>query len=159
MRILKTLRNLAFTLSVAGALVACGSSNPSDSNNNSNNGQDNVAAEKQQVVNLYYDWANYSQQHNYSGMMGLVAQGSNFAGASRVCKSNWDNGLEYFFSFNSVEVDLIDGNEAYVWGNWVNYAGTPLSSVEDGFYSGPIKINGVWKLSGMNWDCKKNWWR
>ena len=151
MRALKTLKNLGLGLLLAGALIGCSkSSNPvNDDNGNGNND----AATKQQIVNLYYNWASFSQQHNYSMMMTLVIPGSNFARASAVLKSRWNEGYVDYYKFSSVEVEYIEGNSASVRGNWRLYQGKPgdISYIEDRFYSESLDMGNGWKLSGMNW--------
>lgn len=120
---------------------------------------------RETIVDVYYKWAEKSRQHDYYGMLALVVPGSSMEGATNVCKDQWDFGNEFSYSFNSVNVGLLEESppKAYVRGNWTRYQNDPPPR-EGGFYGFSIPIDGDyegenWKLNGMNWSHEINWWK
>ena len=158
-KILKDSKKI-FVTSLIGISLVCGcggGDNPTSSNNN----EDDV---KQHIVDQYYAWAAESRDHDYNGMMALVMPGSNMAGATNLCKSEWDQDHEFCYAFSGVHVDLLteDPADSWVMGNYIHYQEF-CEPFYGGFYGGAQPFDGNfwgfdWKLNQMNWNCGWNWW-
>jgi len=135
-------------------LLLCGCK--SDKNNPAEPG---LEEDEKEIVALYYQWAGYSESHNYSGMLALTYPGSNFEGRTNVCKSSWDEGDELYYTINSVKVLYWDEEGPYVVGNIHMYQGNGDPDFYNGFASGCRKQNDKWKLDGINSNSQPDWWR
>lgn len=123
---------------------------------------------KEKVVNLHYDWAEYSQKHDYYNMVAISASGGNFLGMSNVCKEVWDRtdpnlNNETYYKFNGVYVEqryVKNLDLIYVSGN-----GKMIQGENDGkddftfSFKSSVKLEGDdklndWKLYGclIDWD-------
>jgi|CXWL01.1.fsa_nt_gi hypothetical protein len=114
----------------------------------------------QAIVDLYYQWAAMSGNHNASGMQSLVASASNFQGMTNVCQTQWNSGSEMYYVFNSVTVHFWEADGTpYVVGNSSLYQGPGAPPIYTGFASSCRLQNGTWKLDGMNDNKLPNWWK
>lgn len=123
-------------------------------------GNDNNADLEQEIIQLYYQWGRLSQEHQYSGMLSLVYPGSNFEGRSNTCKQQWNDGLEMYYTFNSVKILYWESDGIpFVVGNITLHQGPSAPTFYNGFASSCRKQGDKWKLDGVNSNNDPDWWR
>jgi len=122
--------------------------------------------ERQQIVDTYRSWSAKLIAQDFAGAMSHCAPGSNCEGRTRVHKETWDMGGQSYDDFTYVEAwlsddDLLRGYGEAV-GNTTYYQFVPSHGdvrYEEGFYSSTRKIEGRWKIDGINSNLAPNWWK
>jgi len=140
----------------------CGNNN----NHVTNTSNSSLESEMEKIVNTYYQYTQKLIAQDYDGALALCIPGSNAEGHLFVCKDGWDKGGQCYTDFYYVEAELdeemLSRNYGSARGNCIlfDYNRSSGSSEFDlGFYSSCRKINGQWKIDGINSNLEVDWWR
>lgn len=141
--------------------------NESDSITNANNeSNSSIESEKNKIINTYYLYSQKLIAQDYEGALALTIPGSNAEGRLEVCNNMWADGCQSYTDFTEVEIeldsDMLDRNYGRAKGNCIlfDYCKTYGSTeYKVGFYSDCWKIDGQWKIDGINSNMDADWWR
>jgi len=125
-----------------------------------------LAAERSAIESAYRAWSQAQIAQNYSQAISYTAPGGNGYNMVVMAKSYWDDGWQYYFDIQYIEawLDAEDLGNAYgeAVGNVRFYQYKPSEGAQTtyhGLYSSCRKLNGKWKIDGVNINLDQDWWR
>ena len=127
--------------------------------------EDVLKIERDKIVNTYRSWSNRLIAQDYSGALSYCVPSSNGEGRTKVHKSHWDRGEQSYDDIREVEAWLteedLSSNYGEAVGNTRYYQRSSSGYVEYkwGFYSSLRKIDGKWKIDGINSSYAPDWWK
>ncbi|MEK6834654.1 MAG: hypothetical protein AABX61_00125 [Nanoarchaeota archaeon] len=128
--------------------------------------ENTLEVERSKIVNTYFSWSNKLIAQDYAGALSYCVPGSNGEGRTQVHKSHWDRGEQSYDDITHVEAWLdeedLSRNYGEAVGNTTYYQySRTAGSVEYklGFYSSVRKIDGKWKIDGINSNNDPDWWK
>lgn len=130
------------------------------------NEKSSLSAEIKKIESAYNSWSNRLIAQNYQGALFYCVPGGNAYNNTKIHKQMWDSGGQSYYRITSVEglldEELLSNNEGEARGNLNYYQYHPSQGEVEfqlGFYSGVVKIDGQWKIDGINSNLKQNWWK
>lgn len=125
-----------------------------------------LGAERRAIESAYQAWSNALIAQDYSKAISLTVPGGNGYNRTNRLKERWDDGWQEYDDIEYVEAwldeeDLAKGYGEAV-GNLQHFQYKPSvgsQTSRHGFYSSCRKIDGQWKINGINSNEEVDWWR
>ena len=146
--------------------LSCGKEEDSVTGGNNSDRESNLNPEIIKIESAYRSWTNKLIAQDYEGALAFCVPGGNAYNATHLHKEFWDQGWQHYHRIDYIEgmldQEMLSNNSGEARGNLTYYQYHPsqgFSDKKNGFYSGVVKINGQWKIDGINSNLRQDWWR